>query len=46
MIRLIRKNTEPFVDTDIATLKREIEIKNIFCNVVLELPITLEDIKP
>ncbi|XP_014772973.1 uncharacterized protein K02A2.6-like [Octopus bimaculoides] len=42
--RLISKNVESLEDTVIAVLRAENEIKNVLCNVIRELPVTLQDI--
>lgn len=45
MSRLIPKYKKPSDDAVIVSLKLEIELKNILCNVVSDLPVTLEEIK-
>lgn len=43
--RLIAENAKPLEDMIISALKREMEVKNILCKVVWELPVTLDEIK-
>ena len=43
--RLIPKLSEPLEETVIAALSTEMEIKQVLCNTVKELPVTLEEIK-
>ncbi|XP_029651270.1 uncharacterized protein K02A2.6-like [Octopus sinensis] len=43
--RLLSKYAEPFEDTVIATFLAENEIENVLCKVILELSVTLSDIK-
>ena len=43
--RLVPKYSEPFVDTIIAALRTDCEIKNMIANTIKELPVTLLEIK-
>ena len=43
--RLFPKYKESLEDTVIASLQSEGELKTTFCNIVRELPVTLEQIK-
>ena len=42
--RLIRKCAEPLEDTVIAALREEKELSGLLCNMIRELPVTLDDI--
>ena len=43
--RLIRKFSVPLEDIEIAAVKAEKEVKDMLCNTVKELPLTLDEIR-
>ena len=45
IVQTYPKNNVPFEDTDIGSQQAEVDIKNIPCNTVQELPVKLEEIK-